>query len=195
MLESEAPQMKVNWVRVYQDPNDPVQKVGCSTPERPTRKYIEAHAKLYKQESDVSSKQHEGNISAAADWLTRRIASQLTPLKGIQIGRGSCNLAARGEIAAACGGVTRGYCTKGGVCECLPDWTGPNCMAHRGSDPIIWDAPDSIEDVGFEPPFVEAFKFLIAAFALLGGCLFMNVRWRKALEGWEPIPDVSKTPA
>ena len=33
---------KVNWVRVYQDKNDPKQKVGCSTPERPTRKYMQA---------------------------------------------------------------------------------------------------------------------------------------------------------
>ena len=47
-------QYKVNWVRVYQDKNDPKQKVGCSTPERPTRKFIEAHAKKYKQTSDVS---------------------------------------------------------------------------------------------------------------------------------------------
>jgi hypothetical protein len=54
MLQAKAPEMKVNWVRVYQDPKDPWQKVGCSTPERPTRKYIEAHAKLYKQDSDVS---------------------------------------------------------------------------------------------------------------------------------------------
>jgi hypothetical protein len=54
MLQAQAPEMKVNWVRVYQDPKDPWQKVGCSTPERPTRQYIEAHAKLYKQENDVS---------------------------------------------------------------------------------------------------------------------------------------------
>ncbi|EED93119.1 beta-glycan assembly-like protein, partial [Thalassiosira pseudonana CCMP1335] len=40
---------KVNWVRVYQDKNDPKQKVGCSTPERPTRKFIEAHEKKYMQ--------------------------------------------------------------------------------------------------------------------------------------------------
>jgi hypothetical protein len=45
---------KVNWVRVYQDKNDPKQKVGCSTPERPTRKFIEAHEKKYMQAGDVS---------------------------------------------------------------------------------------------------------------------------------------------
>lgn len=43
----------MNWVRVYQDPNDELQKVGCSTPERPTRKYIEAHEATYKQVGEV----------------------------------------------------------------------------------------------------------------------------------------------
>jgi len=47
------PQYRMNWVRVYQDPNDELQKVGCSTPERPTRKYIEAHEGTYKQAGDV----------------------------------------------------------------------------------------------------------------------------------------------
>jgi hypothetical protein len=52
--ESAIPKYKINWVRVYQDPNDDLQKVGCSTPERPTRKYIEAHENSYKQMNDVS---------------------------------------------------------------------------------------------------------------------------------------------
>lgn len=50
------PEYRMNWVRVYQDPNDELQKVGCSTPERPTRKYIEAHEDQYKTVSDVSLK-------------------------------------------------------------------------------------------------------------------------------------------
>lgn len=55
MLNKPANQeMKINYVRVYQDKNDPKQKVGCSTKERPTRKFIEAHEKKYMQEGDVS---------------------------------------------------------------------------------------------------------------------------------------------
>ena len=54
MRSSDPPKYKVDWVRVYQDPNDDLQKVGCSTPERPTRRWIEAHADQYKQEHDVS---------------------------------------------------------------------------------------------------------------------------------------------
>ena len=45
---------KINWVRVYQDTKDPNQKVGCSTPERPTRTFIKGHEKRYKLETDVS---------------------------------------------------------------------------------------------------------------------------------------------
>ena len=54
MMKSK-PAMKVNYVRVYQDVTDEKQKVGCSTPERPTRKYIKANEKLYKKQEDVSS--------------------------------------------------------------------------------------------------------------------------------------------
>ena len=52
---SKPAEYKVNWVRVYQDKNDPKQKVGCSTKERPTRKFIEAHKKKYMQAGDVSA--------------------------------------------------------------------------------------------------------------------------------------------
>lgn len=51
---SKPAEYQVNWVRVYQDKNDPKQKVGCSTKERPTRKFIEAHKKKYMQAGDVS---------------------------------------------------------------------------------------------------------------------------------------------
>ena len=51
---SKPAEYQVNWVRVYQDKNDPKQKVGCSMKERPTRKFIEAHKKKYMQAGDVS---------------------------------------------------------------------------------------------------------------------------------------------
>lgn len=55
MIVNKPAEYKVNWVRVYQDKNDPKQKVGCSTKERPTRKFIEAHEKKYMQKGDVST--------------------------------------------------------------------------------------------------------------------------------------------
>lgn len=56
MMLEEDPEYKVNWVRVYQNPDFDEQKVGCSTPERPTRRYIDGHADLYKEKTDVSLK-------------------------------------------------------------------------------------------------------------------------------------------
>ena len=50
----DVPEYKINWVRVYQNPDDETEKVGCSTPERPTRKWIEAHEAQYKRDGDVS---------------------------------------------------------------------------------------------------------------------------------------------
>ena len=41
---------KVNYIRLYQDKENPVHKVGCSTPERPTRRWIEGNAKSYTRE-------------------------------------------------------------------------------------------------------------------------------------------------
>jgi hypothetical protein len=55
MTSQDTPQFKINSVRVYQNPDLAEQKVGCSTPERPTRRYIEAHQHLYKTTNDVST--------------------------------------------------------------------------------------------------------------------------------------------
>jgi len=54
MMAEDNPKYKIHYVRVYQNPDLPEQKVGCSTPERPTKRYIEAHEKLYKTAQDVS---------------------------------------------------------------------------------------------------------------------------------------------
>lgn len=53
MTAADKPQYKINYVRVYQNADMEEQKVGCSTPERPTRRYIEGHEKLYKTSYDV----------------------------------------------------------------------------------------------------------------------------------------------
>lgn len=54
MMSEQNPKYKIDYVRVYQNSDNPEEKVGCSTPERPTRRYIEAHEKLYKTDKDVS---------------------------------------------------------------------------------------------------------------------------------------------
>ena len=168
MTAEEPPKYKVNWVRVYQDPNNPVHKVGCSTPERPTRRFIEAHADLYKTEFDA------------------------VPLLSIQRGGGSCDPNAVGLNADACGGIERGSCTGGRVCECQAGWTGPHCLAHMGWDPITYDEPDTIFDVGFVPPQMAP-KTLTAGLCLLVLLLFVATvaQRRKAAirpSSYIPIP-------
>lgn len=54
MMAEQNPKYKIHYVRVWQNPELEEQKVGCSTPERPTRRYIDGHEKLYKMEYDVS---------------------------------------------------------------------------------------------------------------------------------------------
>jgi hypothetical protein len=178
------PEYKINWVRVYQNPSNSLQKVGCSTPERPTRRFIEAHADLYKRENDE------------------------TPLRAIAEGRGVCippDFARDAQSVSAnalhpinktvlpspqnCGGPDRGRCTAGRVCECSVGWTGPNCLAHDGYDPIVYDPPDTITDVGFTPPAVIP-GVLFGGLVLLIVSLFVVMRRRHTWSGWSPIPDV-----
>lgn len=168
MMTEEDPQYFINYVRVYQDPNKPEQKVGCSTPERPTRRYIEAHSELYKLETDDQ------------------------PLRPIQVGRGACDPRADpGKVAReTCGGATRGHCTNGKVCECKTGWVGPHCLAPHSFDTIIWDEPDKLSDVGFVPPHLVSLG-LIIGIGLVTAILLITMRWRKQLEaGWTAIPEV-----
>lgn len=164
MTSEDKPEYKINWVRVYQDPENPVEKVGCSTPERPTRKWIEAHEGMYKTKADDH------------------------PLKGIQRGRGTCTPAVVGSSRDSCGGPKRGRCTSGRECECLKGFTGPHCLVPEGSDPVIYDRPDKITDVGFIPPNVAP-KFLFFALAGLVALLFLALQLRRRFDGYSPIPE------
>jgi len=156
MKKKGGPQYKIDWVRVYQDPSKPEQKVGCSTPERPTRQYIEAHPNLYKMPEDE------------------------VPLKHIQRGQGSCT---RGE-SDACGGSEHGTCTAANVCQCKEGWTGPGCLAHAGHDAIDWDAADKITDIGFIPPTAAPMVLMVALGVFVVGILLATLIGKERLDGW-----------
>jgi len=166
MMETK-PSMKINYIRVYQDVTDEKQKVGCSTPERPTRKYIKANEKLYKKEYD------------------------LLPLKPIQQGRGQCNPSVDPSIwrSESCGGGERGICTLGQVCECKPGWTGPNCLVPDGRNPIEYDLPESINDLEIKPPIIVPRSLLIGLLIMLAMLLNAVLTQRR---GWSPVPEVKK---
>eukprot|EP00816_Leptocylindrus_hargravesii_P012977 CAMPEP_0196803252 /NCGR_PEP_ID=MMETSP1362-20130617/2615_1 /TAXON_ID=163516 /ORGANISM="Leptocylindrus danicus, Strain CCMP1856" /LENGTH=621 /DNA_ID=CAMNT_0042174709 /DNA_START=115 /DNA_END=1980 /DNA_ORIENTATION=+ len=174
MMLNENPKYKMNYVRVYQNKNDEQHKVGCSIPERPTRKYIEGHPYLYKTEDDEK------------------------PLKDIQKGGGACDPDANATYvdAKTCGGLTRGTCStdkkKKSSCTCESEWTGPNCLAKEGSDPYDWDPPETISDVGYYGP-VQASPFYLI---LLSAITFtiVAVCWnrgnvKKTKYGWKKIPN------
>lgn len=165
MTSPEKPEYKINWVRVYQDPNNPRQKVGCSTPERPTRKWIEAHSALYKTSDDAH------------------------PLRGIQQGRGYClPTGPNRTIQDSCGGIERGRCTAGKVCECYRGYTGPHCLANVGRDPVLYDQPDRITDMGFQPPSLAP-KFLFVALVVLVAAFLLVLQLRSRFDSYSPIPD------
>eukprot|EP00565_Helicotheca_tamesis_P009340 CAMPEP_0185734316 /NCGR_PEP_ID=MMETSP1171-20130828/22123_1 /TAXON_ID=374046 /ORGANISM="Helicotheca tamensis, Strain CCMP826" /LENGTH=636 /DNA_ID=CAMNT_0028404277 /DNA_START=32 /DNA_END=1942 /DNA_ORIENTATION=- len=164
--KTEPVEYKVNWVRVYQDPNDEKQKVGCSTPERPTRKFIEGHKELYMRAEDTE------------------------PLQKIARGGGSCKDSAIGQTAESCGGEGRGTCKKSGHCECKDGWVGPHCLVPDGSDPIDWEAPATIEDLGFKGPYTGS-SFLLWALAVMALFFVVLLTRRKNMSQWTPIPDAA----
>jgi len=140
------------------------EKVGCSTPERPTKAWIEGHAKGYKEDSDDE------------------------PLKAVVAGGGPC------QLNDDCGGAPdRGSCRASGnglaffagslgsssshsssssdsvgTCACKAGWTGPWCRAVQGSDPINWEALQeehlSLATPWLPTPLAAAGAVLAAAF-------------------------------
>lgn len=169
MMKEQPPAYKVDWIRAYQNPNDPRQKVGCSTPERPTRKYIVAHDKLYKTEYD----EH--------------------PLKGVPRGLGSCDphLADTDPgvvLPETCGGSERGRCTAGRVCECRQNWTGPHCLSTMAFDDIVYDPASKITDVGFVPPRIAP-AVLYGGLGVMFALILLAMQCQHRLAGWEPVPD------
>mmetsp|Transcript_5567 Transcript_5567/g.13916 ORF Transcript_5567/g.13916 Transcript_5567/m.13916 type:complete len:703 (-) Transcript_5567:494-2602(-) len=149
---------RINYIRVYQDKDDPKQKVGCSTKERPTRKFIEAHEKKYMQKGDIH------------------------PLKPIQNGGGSCSLSANATapMPESCGGITRGTCMRKTSnskpyphCRCEVGWTGPHCLNPTGYDDVIWDPPETIEDLGFAGPSVRGGMGILVVVCSLVAILFV----------------------
>ena len=90
----------------------------------------------------------------------------------------------------SCGGANRGLCNRKSVCECIEGWTGPHCLAAAGFDPIEWDPPDKISDVGFIPP--EMFpQVLVGGLIIIAVILLISVFYRRRMQGWTPIPDVA----
>ena len=95
---------EIDYVRVYQDENNPKHETGCSTKNRPTAKFIEGHKKRY------------------------TVEGRSEPLLPIQRGGGSC------VTDDDCGFNEQGYCSAMMSCACEENYTGPFCLSHFGKD-------------------------------------------------------------
>lgn len=74
---------EIDYVRVYQAFNSSSQSLGCSTKDRPTKRFIEAHRMRY------------------------MTSAQTSPLLPIKVGGASC------QATSECGGPSRGTCAYG----------------------------------------------------------------------------------
>ena len=106
----------------------------------------------------------------------------------MRTGGGRCDPKATGVKLEACGGSERGTCTSKKVCSCSGNWTGPNCLAHNGFNPIEYDVPDTMSDIGFRPPGVVPMALLVGLGVLVFS-LFVTLRWRERFDGYHLIPE------
>lgn len=121
----------VDHVRVYQskrnDTSALAQKVGCSTPERPTRQWIAGHVSAYKDEWEKAPLQptQRGGVRCYHN-----------DDRSCNVGRGG------GRCAIVKIRLLAHYYFGNGIwrCECNAGWTGPSCRARDGSDDRDWEA-------------------------------------------------------
>lgn len=100
---SNPAEYKIDYIRVYQDTSDSSHTLGCDPPDLPTKDYINENWEKYTFDPFVNKQ----------------------PLSIVHHGGGFC------ASASDCGlplGLVGGLC-KDGKCECLSNWTGPNCQS------------------------------------------------------------------
>eukprot|EP01035_Chromulina_nebulosa_P018226 gene18226-23895_t len=136
----------VDYVRVYQNKQNPNHTVGCSTLTHPTKKYIKAHPELFT----------EPNTLAAANRL---------PLKSVMNGGMTCDPKRNDQ----CG---YGLCSLHQICVCNEGYTGPNCKASAGWDDIIWD-PD-IDNISWAYMIVPKSLWILTITVLILGILVIG---------------------
>lgn len=170
MVESDSPpEFKINSIRVYQNPNDEKQKVGCSTPERPTATYIKAFQDKFKEpEDDV-------------------------PLRPVENGGGKCDrvAASTSEIGPrTCGGAERGACAEDETCDCVDGWTGPFCLVPAGYDDVSWHEDPTIS---FHGP--SHFSVVLSVVLVVVACALVVLNTRSVggdARGEESAPLVAR---
>jgi hypothetical protein len=131
--------------------------VGCSTPERPTKAWIEGHADGYKEAADAAPLKPVGTGGGAcgSDYAC-----------GGRLDRGQCLLPSGSRASASANASAAG--SVGKQCACGAGWVGPWCRASAGEDPIDWEALRE-EHLPLATPWLPA--PLAAAAAVLAAAL------------------------
>mmetsp|Transcript_4655 Transcript_4655/g.6480 ORF Transcript_4655/g.6480 Transcript_4655/m.6480 type:complete len:703 (-) Transcript_4655:204-2312(-) len=178
---TDLPKYKVNYVRVYQDAKNSKQKVGCSTPERPSSKYIQSHMDQYKTRDDDRPLKHVLRGKGACILLESVSESDSKAKSGSE----------SRSLRESCGGPKRGECSALKTCVCHTGWTGPHCLVPDGFNSIDYERRETVEDLGFTPPKVENLYIwrsllVIALTVMLSACL------RRQLDEMTPVEVVGK---
>jgi len=131
---------EVDYVRVYQRPDDESHKVGCSTDVRPTARYVEGHRDRY----------YDG------------FNDEKQPLRTVKTGGAPCD----SDAQCGDGAGSLGRCHRG-ACECAEGVTGPDCKAFVGYDDINYETTWQLH---FSHPFIPAplVRIALALLVVLG---------------------------
>lgn len=165
--------MLVDYIRVYQNPLDDKQSVGCSTDRFPTAKFIEAHKDRYMESAEVSEpllyvptggSQCKADRECGGSYLVKS-GNNYIPHEG----SGSdldVDLDLDLETVAAL--APRGRCVSS-VCVCSQGFTGPSCKASNGFNDNFDDSEDLLHIHGIMIPTpVKIFALIIAVGLIIG---------------------------
>lgn len=140
----------IDYVRIYQNKNDPRQTVGCNPKDYPTKRFIKAHESRYKALEDTEA------------------------IKKIVTGGGSCSDDSQcGE--GACRYSLLKYFTNHGFkgCDCVEGWQGPQCLVPTyQNDFEDWDVEPEVHWISpyISPFFGRLVLLLVVILCFVIGC-------------------------
>lgn len=145
-----------------QNAADPAEKVGCSTPERPSSTWIKGHLSDYSEPGSTTPlqpqmvgggacnedldcggrKDHRGTCQASANPRSSGVTTtNIGFANGISSGSASSS---GGSSDGTSSDSSDSSASSGKVCVCEAGWIGPWCRASYGEDPIDWEPTETV---------------------------------------------------
>jgi hypothetical protein len=129
---------KIDYIRVYQEANDTAHTVGCDPLVLPRKGYIEENWERYTFDP-FSKKQPLRKVLHSGGTYTKSLERGIDP--STQISNGLC---------------------RDVICECLSDWTGPNCHS-----PCTGEYAECVESQNASSAFASAVSVKLLPLLLL----------------------------